>query len=218
MIYHRFYEAPEADVADLIANHIAGRLITVGADGTPHVGVFPFLHRAGCIEVHLAEGDEQLADLRRGATATSTSMSASASASTSSCVFEVGDVLAYVPSYWEDEHNASGADIYHRTVVMEGAAELVGTPDAVAEHLRSLLSRYQPEGRYVAVDAENGMYAGMLRRLTLVRLSIRRARSKFKLGQQRPVDMRQRIIAELRQRNRPADQVAAEAVSRMIAG
>jgi uncharacterized protein len=201
MIFHRFYEAPEEHIADLIANQLAGRLITVGDDGTPHVGVFPFLHREGRIEVHLADGDEQLADLRRG----------------SSCVFEIGDVLAYVPSYWEDEHNASGADIYHRTVVVEGAAELVVTPDEVAEHLRSLLSRYQPEGRYVAVDAGNGMYAGMLRRLTLVRLSIARARSKFKLGQQRPVDMRQRIIAELRQRNRPADQTAAEAVSRAIA-
>jgi uncharacterized protein len=202
MIYHRYYEAPESDVATLIANHIAGRLITVGADGMPHVGVYPFLHREGRIEVHLAEGDEQLADLRRG----------------SSCVFEVGDVLAYVPSYWEDAHNASGADIYHRTVVIEGAAELLGTPDAVAEHLGHLLSRYQPEGGYVAVDAGNGMYASMLRRLTLVRLSISRVRSKFKLGQQRPVEMRQRIVGELRQRNRPADHVAAEAVSRTVAG
>jgi predicted FMN-binding regulatory protein PaiB len=122
-----------------------------------------------------------------------------------------------VPSYWEDEHNASGADIYHRTVVMEGAAELVATPDAVAEHLRNLLSRYQPEGRYVAVDASNVMYASMLRRLTLVRLTITRARSKFKLGQQRPVDMRQRIIAELLERNRPSDHLAADAVSRTVA-
>jgi predicted FMN-binding regulatory protein PaiB len=201
MIYHRFYEAPEEHAADLIANQTAGRLITVGADGTPHVGVFPFLRRDGRIELHLAEGDEQLTDLRRG----------------SSCVFEVGDVLAYVPSYWEDEHNASGADIYHRTVVVEGVAELVADADVVAEHLRNLLSRYQPEGRYVAVDAANEMYARMLRRLTLVRLTIGRLRSKFKLGQQRPVDMRQRIIAELRQRNRPADLTAAEAVSRTLA-
>jgi uncharacterized protein len=199
MIYHRYYEASEAHVAELLANHIAGRLITVGEDGTPHVGVFPFLHRTEGIELHLAEGDEQLADLRRG----------------SSCVFEVGDVLAYVPSYWEDAHNASGADIYHRTVVIEGAAELVAIPDAVAEHLRKLLSRYQPEGGYVAVNAGNDMYAPMLRRLTVVRLSVRRARSKFKLGQQRPVD--KRSIAELRQRNRPADQIAAEAVSRTVA-
>jgi predicted FMN-binding regulatory protein PaiB len=202
MIYHRFYEAPEAHVADLIANQIAGRLITVGEEGTPHVGVFPFLHREGCIELHLAEGDEQLTDLRRG----------------SSCVFEIGDVLAYVPSYWEDEHNASGADIYHRTVVIEGSAELQDTPETVAEHLRNLLSRYQPEGGYVAVDADNEMYSRMLPRLTLIRLSIRRIRSKFKLGQQRPVDIRQRVIAELRQRNRPADQTAAEAVLQTVAG
>ena len=204
MIYHRFYEAPEADVADLIANHIAGRLITVGADGTPHVGVFPFLHRAGCIEVHLAEGDEQLADLRRGIRrACSRSVTCS----------------RYVPSYWEDEHNASGADIYHRTVVIEGAAELLAMPDAVAEHLRSLLSRYQPEGRYVAVDAgQRDVRAGCCDGSPSSGCRSRRARSKFKLGQQRPVDMRQRIIAELRQRNRPADQAAAEAVSRTVAG
>jgi uncharacterized protein len=201
MIYHRFYEVPEDDIAALITNQIAGRLITIGDNGTPHVGVFPFLHRDNRIEVHLAEGDEQLADLRRG----------------SSCVFEIGDVLAYIPSYWEDEHNASGADIYHRTVVVEGAAELLTSADVVAEHLRSLLSRYQPEGRYVAVDADHEMYARMLRRLTVVRVSIVRARSKFKLGQQRPIEMRQRIIAALQQRNRPADHIAAEAVSRTVA-
>jgi uncharacterized protein len=200
MIYHRFYEAPDDDIAALIANQTAGRLITVGDDRTPHVGVFPFLHCAGRIEVHLAEGDEQLADLRRG----------------SSCVFEIGDVLAFIPSYWEDEHNASGADIYHRTVVIEGAAELVSNGDTVAEHLRTLLSRYQPEGRYVAVDTGNEMYARMMQRLTVVRLTIGRVRSKFKLGQQRPVEMRQRIIAELRQRNRPTDPTAAEAVARTL--
>src|SRR5688572_28456322 len=125
MILRRFYETPEAQIAELISNQTAGRLITVGDTGTPQVGGVPFLHRDGRIELHLAEGDELLADLRRG----------------SSCVFEAGDVLAYLPSYWEDEHNASGADIYHRTVVIEGAAELVVEPDAVAEHLRTLLSR-----------------------------------------------------------------------------
>jgi hypothetical protein len=62
------------------------------------------------------------------------------------------------------------------------------------------------------------MYAPMLRRLTVVRLTVACVRSKFKLGQQRPVEMRQPIIAELRERNRPADYVAAEAVSRTVSG
>jgi uncharacterized protein len=199
MIYHRFYEAPQDHIDGFITTQFAGRLITVGEDGMPHVGVFPFLHRSGHIEVHLAEGDEQLQDLRR--------------VSSARCVFEIGDVLAFVPSYWEDERNASGADIYHRTVVMEARAELVAEPEDVADHLSHLLARYQPEGGYLDVDAGNQMYAGMLRRLTLIRLSVERTRTKFKLGQQRPEPIRQHIIAELRKRNRHADATAADAVT-----
>jgi uncharacterized protein len=100
--------------------------------------------------------------------------------------------------------------------VLEGSAELVPASEAVAEHLRHLLARYQPEGGYVDVDANDAMYAGMLRRLTVIRLSVERTRTKFKLGQQRPESMRQRIIAELRQRNRHADAMAADAVSHTL--
>jgi predicted FMN-binding regulatory protein PaiB len=56
----------------------------------------------------------------------------------------------------------------------------------------------------------------MIRRLTLIRLPVSRARTKFKLGQQRPAHIRERVIAELRQRNRHADGMAADAVSRTL--
>jgi predicted FMN-binding regulatory protein PaiB len=45
-----------------------------------------------------------------------------------------------------------------------------------------------------------------------VRLDVERTRVKFKLGQNRPPQARRRIIAELRQRGRPADGRAADAL------
>src|SRR5438093_13786479 len=48
--------------------------------------------------------------------------------------------------------------------------------------------------------------------LAAVTLEINRWRAKFKLGQNRPVEARRQVIAELRKRGRPNDGRAADAL------
>ena len=48
--------------------------------------------------------------------------------------------------------------------------------------------------------------------LAAVTLQINRWRAKFKLGQNRPVQARRQVIAELRKRGRPNDGRAADAL------
>ena len=54
--------------------------------------------------------------------------------------------------------------------------------------------------------------------LAAVTLRITRCRPKFKLGQNRPLEARRAVIAELRRRGRPNDARAADALEWTITG
>jgi uncharacterized protein len=197
MIFHREYtEIPQAEIDRFVDAHELGRLVTVGGDGTPHVGLYPFLRDGERIEIHLNRADEQVADLRERPRA----------------VFEVDEVLGVIPSYWVHPESAAYATAYHRTAIFECVASISDDVEAIAAQQGRLLARYQPEGGFRPLDVTDPLYRGMLDRLTAVTLRITRCRPKWKLAQNRPSESRRAVIAELRRRGRPNDMRAAEAL------
>ena len=153
MIFHDYYsDIPSAEVDRLVLAQELGRLVTVGDDGTPHLGLYPFVYEADTVEVHLVRADEQIADLK----------------ARPRCLFEVDEVLAVIPSYWVHAEYAGSATAYHRTVIFECTAQVIETPAAVATQQHRLLARYQPEGGYRALDVSDPLYAGALQRLAAV--------------------------------------------------
>jgi hypothetical protein len=98
--YDDYSDVPSESVDDFVRECELGRLVTVSAQGVPHIGLYPFVYDGHSIELHLNRRDEQLTDL--GARAR--------------CLFEVDDVRAVVPSYWIHAENATLATAYHRTV------------------------------------------------------------------------------------------------------
>ena len=197
MIFHDVYtNVPRTEIDRFVRTRELGRLVTVTADGTPHLGLYPFTYDGAAFEIHLVRRDEQTADLT----------------ARPRCMFEVDEVLATIPSYWVDSENAIMATAYHRTVIFECRAEVSEDVAALAEQQGRLLGRYQPEGGFRPVTVADPMYKGALHYLAAVRLTVERTRVKFKLAQNRPPDSRRAIIAELRRRNRPTDASAAEAL------
>jgi transcriptional regulator len=197
MIFHGYYsDVPEVDIEQFVDAQEMGRLVTVGADGTPHIGLYPFVRDAGALDLHLVRTDEQVTDLR----------------ARSRCVFEVDEVLAVIPSYWVHKEYAGAATAYHRTVIFECDATIVGDPDAVAAQQRRLLARYQPEGGFRHVDAMDPLYRDVIAQLAAIRLAVIGRRVKWKLAQNRPPEARRAVIAELRRRGRPTDARAADAL------
>lgn len=198
MIFHDYYATVDAAEIDrFVLGQEMGRLVTVGADGTPHIGLYPFLYGDGRVDLHLVRADEQIADLK----------------SRARCVFEVDEVLGVIPSYWVHPEYAGSATAYHRTVIFECEATVAEDPAAVAAQQVRLLARYQPEGGFRPLAPEDPLYKGALEKLAAVRLDIRRVRPKFKLAQNRPPEGRRKIIAELRRRGRPGDVRAADALA-----
>ena len=47
MIYYDFYGAPDEAVDQFVRETSMGRLVTVGVDGAPHIGLYPFAISAG---------------------------------------------------------------------------------------------------------------------------------------------------------------------------
>jgi transcriptional regulator len=140
--------------------------------------------------------DEQLADLQTNPR----------------CVFEVDEVLGAIPSHWLDDANAVFATGYHRTVVFECRATLTDDAAVIAAQMQRLLAHYQPEGGHRPVAAGDPMYQRPLGMLTAVQLEVRARKVKWKLAQNRDRAARMALIGKLRQRSRPEDAAAADAL------
>jgi uncharacterized protein len=197
VIFHDEYaDVPAAEVERFVETQELGRLITVGGDGTPHIGLYPFVREGDAFDLHLVRVDELAVDLK----------------ARPRCVFEVDEVLGVIPSYWVHPEYAGSATAYHRTAIFECRATVVEDPAAVAAQQVRLLARYQPEGGFRTVSPDDALYRKALDQLAALRLTVERTRVKFKLAQNRPPEARRRIIAELRKRNRPHDARAADAL------
>ena len=197
MIFHDYYaEIARSEIDRFVATQELARLVTVGEDGAPHIGLYPFVYTGTAFHLHLVRADEQIHDLERR----------------SRCLLELDEVLGVIPSYWVHPEYAGSATAYHRTVIFECVATIEEDPGAVAAQQVRLLARYQPEGGFRPLDPADPLYRGAMAQLAAVGLEITRCRAKFKLGQNRPPDARRRVIAELRKRGRANDLRAAEAL------
>lgn len=168
MIDYPYYRPSPAELTAFIEAQRMGRLVTADATGRPHIGLYPFVMNGEAVEVHLVKGDAQVADLRANP----------------QVVFEVDEILTFVPSYLEHPESAQAADHYYRAAIVEGEASVSSDPEMVAAHLRRLVARYQPERGYREVTATDPLYAPALSRLATVRIQPARVWAKFKMGQQ----------------------------------
>jgi hypothetical protein len=85
MIFYDYYaDVPEETLRAFVSQQELGHFVTVGADGQPHIGLYPFLFLGESIEMHLHRSDEQLKDLLTNR----------------KCVFEVDEMHGTIPSHW----------------------------------------------------------------------------------------------------------------------
>ena len=197
MIFYDYYaDIPEQALREFVSKQELGRLVTVTADGQPHIGLYPFLLLDDTLEMHLHRKDEQLVDLRANP----------------KCVLEVDELHGTIPSHWTHASNAMFATAYHRTVIFECVAEVSDDADVLAAQQQRLMAHYQPDGGYQAVSTEHAMYRGPLREICALTLRIRARKVKWKLAQNRDRATREKLIVELRKRGRPTDAGAADAL------
>jgi len=196
MFYDYYADVPEETLRGFVTAQELGRLLTVDGAGQPHIGLYPFLFLGNSIEMHLHRDDEQLADLVGNAR----------------CSFEVDEVLGTIPSHWVHPTNAMFATAYHRAVIFECEAVVSEDPEVLAAQQQRLMQAYQPDGGHTPVSAAHAMYRGAFREIRALTLNVRARKVKWKLGQNRKREQLEGLIAELRNRGRPTDAAAVDAL------
>ncbi len=196
MFYDYYADVPESAQDEFVRRQELGRLVTADAAGQPHIGLYPFVFLGSALEMHLHRSDEQLADLRANPR----------------CVFEVDEIHGTIPSHWVHATSAMFATAFHRVVIFECDASISEDLDVLAAQQQKLMKHYQPEGGYRELDGADAMYRGPLGTIAALTLTVRARKVKWKLAQNRDRSRREKVIAELRQRGRPADAGAADAL------
>jgi uncharacterized protein len=100
---------------------------------------------------------------------------------------------------------------------VRGRCRFIEDPTEKCAVLNLLMEKYQPEGRYRRLSAEDEMYKKVLRMTGAFALIPETMAGKFKFAQQRSEDDRRKIAAKLRERGNPSDLLVAEEMMRTLA-
>ena len=94
---------------------------------------------------------------------------------------------------------------------------VVDDPQRKVDILAAQLGDMQPEGGYATLAPDDGPYARMLPGVRGLRLAVVRAEAKFKYDDHNPVEHRQRVTADLKERDHGLDSGAAAQQRRRLA-
>lgn len=127
-------------------------------------------------------------------------------------VIAAEEVVATIPSYVFDPERACPATTYYRGVQAHGVLEVVRAPEVKARVLQALMEKYQPEGGYAPITADDPRYRGQVRGVEIIKMSLETVDGKAKLGQNRAPAEIGRVLEFLWRRGEPGDPRAVDLV------
>ncbi len=129
-------------------------------------------------------------------------------------VVSAEETVAVIPSYFFDPELACPATTYYRSVQVHGVLEDVDDVHFKARVLEALMVKYQPEGGYVTITADDPRYRKQVEGILIVRVAPTSIDGKGKLGQNRRPDELLRVLEQLWRRGLPGDAAAIDAIRR----
>jgi predicted FMN-binding regulatory protein PaiB len=200
MQFQKMYtQSVSAEITDLISSQPYCYLITTGKEGQ-HIGMFNHCYDGENFILHLNVNDEQIDDMNENGKA----------------VIVLHRFYSLIPSHWVDAHDASAATAYYKYAEFHCEVDILSDPDVRRSALQDLMHKYQPEGRYAALDSSFPGYKKTFAAIALIRFRPVKMRSKWKFGQNRPAEIRHNIANELRNRARGMDIETAGEVVKLL--
>jgi len=93
--------------------------------------------------------------------------------------FETDRELEFLPSYFEDPHDASLADTLYISVVIKGIGSFVTDRKEKTLALNGLMEKYPPEGQYDPIKSD----MQVLDIVTVIKITPQSIHGKYKIGQ-----------------------------------
>ncbi|WP_141846947.1 FMN-binding negative transcriptional regulator [Humibacillus xanthopallidus] len=200
----------QADVADFLEVHPAGRLVTVGPDGRPDATLLPVIVSGTRVVAHLARANEHWRRIAPGAPG----------------LLVVSGADAYVSPGWyasKQEHGRVVPTWNYSEVQLRGTVTVHDDPEWVLDVVTRLTARHERsrEKPWAVTDAPPAYLRGQLRAIVGVELVVEEATAvegKAKLSQNRSDADRRGVIAGMRAEGNPTAYRVADEMERALEG
>ena len=140
-----------------------GRISSIDVDGFPQIIPMNFVFRNDAVYMHSHVKGEKLDNISQN----------------NKVGFEADRELEFLPSYFEDPHNAALADTLYISIVIKGIASFVSDREEKTLALNGLMEKYQPEGFYDPLKSD----MRVLDAVSVIKIIPQKLHGKYKIGQ-----------------------------------
>jgi len=173
-------------IKEFLDQEHVGRISSIDANGFPQIIPMNFVFLNDAVYIHSHVKGEKLDNVTQN----------------NKVGFEVDRELEFLPSYFEDPHNASLADTLYISVVIKGIASFVTNREEKTLALNGLMEKYQPEGQYDPLSSD----MKVLDAVTVIKVTSQTIHGKYKIGQNMNPADRMDLAQNILKRNSPSAQ------------
>ena len=178
-----YNQVNKSEIQKLIDYSETCLLVTRSLGKGSQFGVFNPTSIEGKLFLHHSVTDEQVTAMREN----------------NQCKLIFQDILGIVPSYWVDPKYAGAATTYYRYAELDCQVRLIEKPMEQIKFLKFMMSRFQPEGGYDAIDYQSSIYKKKLESILITEFTIQSIRTKWKLGQNQSAKIRSKIAKKFKE-------------------
>ncbi len=168
-------------IKDFLNDEHVGRISSIDENGFPQIIPMNFVFLNDAIYIHSHVKGEKLNNISRN----------------NKVGFEADRELEFLPSYFEDPHDASLADTLYISVVIKGIASFVTDREEKTIALNGLMEKYQPEGQYDPIKSD----MRVLDAVTVIKIVPETIGGKYKIGQDMNSTDRMDLAQKILKRN-----------------
>ena len=150
-------------VKEFLHEEHVGRVASIDENGYPQIIPMNFVFLNDAVYMHSHVKGEKLDNISRN----------------NKVGFEADRELEFLPSYFEDPHNASLADTLYISIVIKGMGSFVSDREEKTLVLNGLMEKYQPEGQYDPIQSD----MRVLDAVRIIKVTPQTLHGKYKIGQ-----------------------------------
>ena len=170
-------------IKEFLEDEHVGRVSSIDKNGFPQIIPMNFVFRNDAVYMHSHVKGEKLDNISRN----------------NKVGFEADRELEFLPSYFEDPHNASLADTLYISIVIKGIASFVSDREEKTMALNGLMEKYQPEGHYDPLEST----MRVLDAVSVIKIVPTSLHGKYKIGQHMNSNDRMILAKKILEKNSP---------------
>lgn len=171
-------------IKEFLHEEHVGRLSSIDANGFPQIIPMNFVFLNDAVYMHSHVKGEKLDNISRN----------------NKVGFEADRELEFLPSYFEDPHNASLADTLYISIVIKGIGMFVSDRGEKTLALNELMKKYQPEGQYDPIESD----MQVLDAVSIIKVVPKTIHGKYKIGQHLKPEDRMNLAKNILKKNSPS--------------